>query len=113
MIRSRGRGRSEAKKSRLLEVVEVDPLEAARVVVERVELGAAAVEVVQILHQRSHPGVDRVGEEMPIELRVVVPLAPGGELAPHEYQLSPGVGVHHREERTEIGGFCGFSPASC
>src|SRR5690606_25096475 len=65
-------------------VVGVDPGKAAAVEVVVVRGRLATVQGVQVLHPAEHAGVVVRVEQLPVELRVVDPLAPLPELAAHE-----------------------------
>ena len=73
----------------MLTRLRVDPLEATRVVVARMQRRAAAIERVEIAHETLHAGMPRFVEQSPVERLIMVPLAPLSELAAHEEQLAP------------------------
>ena len=52
----------------------------------------------------------RIAERFPIELPVVIPLAPLPDLAAHEQQLLARVREHVAVERAQVACFCQTSP---
>ena len=78
---------SQESEHRKLTRLRVEPLEAARVVVARMQRRTAAIERVEIADQTLHAGMLRFGEQSPVKRLIMIPLAPLGELAAHEQQV--------------------------
>ena len=58
--------------------VAVDPLEARRLAVELMQRRQPSIEPVQVADEPLRTGMQRIIEQMPVEARVVVPLAAPG-----------------------------------
>ena len=86
-----------------MRVVDIDPREASRVEIERVQCRLLPVELVQVRHPALHAGVRCVLEQMPVQARLVVPLAPLGDLRAHEQQLLAGLSIHVAIEQPQVG----------
>src|SRR5262245_2330093 len=88
----------------LLPIGAVDPSEPGRVGVELMESPLAPVAVVEVAHEPLEPAVVRtLGEQVPVEAPVVMPLAALPALAAHEKELLAGVRPHVRIERAQGG----------
>jgi len=85
----------------VVDVPEVDPLEAFGAEVDLVERADVAVEAVQVADEPLHPLVGIPLEQLPGERLVVAPLLPLGELLPMNRSFFPGVGVHVGVEEAE------------
>src|SRR5262249_57978251 len=85
----------------LRSVVAVDPLEAGRLAVARVQGGLGAVGGVQVADPALQAAVRLALEERPVEARLVVPLAPLAELAAHEEELLAGLRPLAAEQRAQ------------
>src|SRR5436190_16280492 len=75
----------------------VDPVKPVGLAIQTVQRRCAAVEMIEIAHQTADPLVQRLGEQLPVEPDIVVPLALLRELAAHEQQLLAWVGPHESE----------------
>src|SRR5262245_50012187 len=73
-----------------LSVVAIDPFEARRIAVQRMQGRLTAVKPVKIVHPALEPAVLRVLQKVPIQTGIVVPFAPLAEIAAHEEQLLAG-----------------------
>ena len=87
----------------VVRIVEIDPLETFVGVVEIPQRRLAFVNVIEMLHETAQAVVLRKTRQMPVELRVVVPLAPLAEFAAHEQQFFARMPVHPGIEHPEIG----------
>jgi len=83
--------------------VAIDPLESARIEVELVQCGLAAVETIEVADQQPHAVVDREIEQHPVELAGFRPFVPLAELAAHEQQLLARVGILPGVEQAQVG----------
>ena len=83
----------------------VHPLEALRRVVQRVQLGAGAVEMVQILYQLRNPLMLRHLGKLPFHRPGLVPLIKFGQILPHEQQLLARMRHHISIGKAEVGKF--------
>jgi hypothetical protein len=61
------------------------------------------VEAVEVGGEAAQPLVGGIPQQAPVELAVVVPFPPLPELAPHEQELLPGLGVHVAQEQAQVG----------
>src|SRR5690606_8666610 len=73
----------------LLGVAGVDPREAGWIAVQFMKRRVGAYEMIEIAYPALHALMPGVGQEMPVEALVVIPLAPLAELPSHEQQLLP------------------------
>ena len=81
----------------------VDPLEALPTIVLGPQGGVVQINPVQISHEAVEIVVERILQQIPILLPLLVPLPDLGELVAHEVQLFARVGVHIHIERFDLG----------
>ena len=84
-------------------IVTDQPLEALGRVVLLMQGGFLAVQAVKVADQPLHAFVLSILQQVPIQLLVVVPLAPLAEFAAHEQQFFAGVHPHERQIGTQVG----------
>src|ERR1700722_1535069 len=85
-----------------LAVVAVDPLEALPVEVEGVERRGTRIEAVEFTHPALHARVQRVLQHMPVEARIMLPLAPLAELSSHEEELLARMSPHVAVQEPQV-----------
>src|SRR5262249_44123326 len=81
----------------------VDPRETVGLAIEAVKRRCAAIEPIEIAQQASHSLMVGVGQQLPIEAAIGVPLALLSKLTTHEQQLLAGMGPHEAEIGAQIG----------
>src|SRR4029453_18280509 len=86
----------------LVGVVAIDPLEAVRPTIELVERGLGPIRRVEVAAPPLEAGGAGGAEQVPVEARLVIPLAPLAELAAHEEQLLAGQQPLVAEEQAQV-----------
>src|SRR4030095_17120165 len=75
-------------------IVTVHPGKTCRITVAFMQRWGSSIQAIQVLHPALQASVCRVGEQVPIETAVVVPLPPLAKLATHQEPLIARLGVH-------------------
>src|SRR4029450_2548532 len=86
----------------VLGVVAVDPGKTRWVTVAFVERWGLTVEVVQVCDPALQASMRGIGEQMPVQTRVVIPLPPLPKLSAHEEQFFAGLRIHVSQQQSQI-----------
>src|SRR5262245_38115047 len=86
----------------VLGVITVDPGKTRRVTVAFVEGWGLTVEVVQVRDPSLQASMRGIGEQMPVQTRVVIPLPPLTKLSAHEEQFFAGLSIHVSQQQSQI-----------
>src|SRR6266446_3338881 len=86
----------------ILGVVTIDPGKTRRVTVAFVEGWGMTVEVVQVCDPSLQASMRGIGEQMPVQTRVVIPLPPLPKLSTHEEQFFAGLSIHISQQQSQI-----------
>ena len=87
----------------MLRVIGIDPGKAPRRMVQRMQRGFAAVQMVQRAHQPLYPLVAGILQQPPIQLPVFRPFPPGCQFLAHEKQFLAGMAPHKAPIGAQIG----------
>src|SRR5271167_1760054 len=95
-------GAADERNHALVHVVKVDPLKAFPTEIDLVKRRLLDVKLVERLDIRLNFPVVVVFKEPPVELPVMIPLAPLADLPSHEDELLAGMGVHVPVESPQV-----------
>src|SRR5271165_7008947 len=95
-------GAADERNHALVYVVKVDPLKAFPTEIDLVKRRLLDVKLVECLDIRLNFPVVVVIKERPVELPVMITLAPLADLPSHEEQLLAGMGVHIHVESSQV-----------
>ena len=96
------RGLPEKGPDRVLDVLEINPLESLGKVVQQKEGWFVPVDPVKMRHEPLHASMRLMGEQMPVDAVGMVPLPPLGDLPSLEEEFFPGMGPHPPQEHPQI-----------
>ena len=84
-------------------IITVHPGKTCWIAIAFMQRWRGGIQTIQVLYPALQASVCRVGEQMPIETAIVVPLPPLAKLAPHEEQFLARLGVHIAQQEPQIG----------